>query len=153
MKKLLICILSIILILSMSLILTGCGKKNNASDVVNSNVNNVQYVSTQDYDKVIKAELIQENGEQYNGYEFYTYYYFKDDKLIFLENVYIFEEDGKAQNWYNEHIENLQDKNISRLYGNIVIDRDTNLTHNGSSYENILKMIKEEPRTVGYTEE
>lgn len=152
MKKIISCVLVIVLVLSMTFILTGCGEKQQPSDT-NSNLEPAQQVNSEGYEKIIKVELVQENGEPYNGYEFYTYYYFKDDKLIAQDNVYIFGTENQAQTWYDQHVAGLEDKTISTLNGNMVIDKDMDLVYKDRSYSDILNIIKQEPRNVGYTEE
>lgn len=158
MKKILGIVLSIVLAFSMILMLTGCGEKqtndvNKESKVIANEEGVINIDENMQYEKIIKAELVKIDGQPYEEYDLYIYYYFKNDILISEEKIYIFDSVAHAEQWYNAHIELLQDRSLSRIEGNKVVDKEINSQYINWGYNDILKMVKENITTTSYTEE
>ena len=121
------------------------------TDTDNENIHTVTNINT--FDRVIKAEFLQENGDPYNGYEFYTYFYFKDNTLIYVDNVYVFSNSINAQNWYKQNIEGRAEISKWILDENTVYEKNVGSEYIGLEYDVVLNSIKDKLNTVSYTQQ
>ena len=146
MKKILV----IILVFGAIIATAGIWGKNNQANTnqeptgalsVNANLSNTET-------KILKVEYSDEDGRQFDDYEYYTYYYFNNNILTKAEDVYIFDTNEQAKVWYETNIQYKQNAKIN----NNIITKETSI-QNMSTYEQILDNIKSDARTIGYTEE
>lgn len=143
-------ILVIILVFGAIIATAGIWGKNNQANTnqeptgalsVNANLPNAET-------KILKVEYSDEDGRQFEDYEYYTYYYFNNNILTKAENVYIFTANEKAKTWYEK---NIQDKQNVKINNNIITKEAS--VQNTYTYKQMLETIKSDARTIGYTEE
>lgn len=116
----------------------------NNGDIINEDIE--QEINNS---KILKVQLSNEEGMMFDDYEYYTYYYFENDILIKEEIVYIFEDDKLANRYYMQ----LQDKEKYSMCENILAINMINSEYYGYTYDDVLNLIKNDWRVIGYTQE